>query len=93
MCALAGRPVTQARDVFDLAILFRGGHRPPAAWSTVLAVDEYSKAIDCLMGLTWQDYEGQVVEFLEEETRTDYGNKHAWQVLQNEVLSQVEADA
>lgn len=93
MRALAGRPVTQARDVFDLAILFRGGHRPPAAWPTVLADDEYSKAIDCLMGLTWQDYEGQVVEFLDEETRTDYGNKHAWQVLQNEVLSQVDADA
>lgn len=27
--ALAGRPVTQARDVFDLAILFRGGPAHP----------------------------------------------------------------
>ena len=26
--ALAGRPVTQARDVFDLGILIRGGHSP-----------------------------------------------------------------
>ncbi len=91
--ALAGRPVTQARDVFDLAILFRGGHGPPAAWSKLLADGIYAKAIDCLMGLTWEDYEGQVVEFLDKESRAEYGDKHAWEMLQNQVLSQVEANA
>ncbi len=91
--ALAGRPVTQARDVFDLAILFRGGHGPPAAWSELLADNEYAKAIDCLMSLTWEDYEGQVVEFLDEESRAEYGDKQAWENLQNQVLIQVQANA
>jgi predicted nucleotidyltransferase component of viral defense system len=91
--ALAGRPVTQARDVFDLAILFRGGHRPLAAWSQLLTEEEHAKAIDCLMGLTWREYEGQVVEFLEAGSREEYGNKNAWNALQNMVLSWLEGDA
>ncbi len=91
--ALAGRPVTQARDVFDLAILFRGGHIPPAPWSKLVADGVYAKAIDCLMGLTWEDYEGQVVEFLGQESRAEYGDKQAWAMLQNQVLSQIEANA
>jgi hypothetical protein len=91
--ALAGRPVTQARDVFDLAILFLGGHSPSAAWSQLLADGEHARAIDCLMGLTWQEYEGQVVEFLETESREEYGSKSAWNSLQNMVLSRLETDA
>ena len=91
--ALAGRPVTQARDVFDLAILFRGGHSPPAPWSKLLADGVYAKAIDCLTALTWEDYEGQVVEFLDKESRADYGDKQAWEILQDQVLNQVEANA
>jgi hypothetical protein len=91
--ALAGRPVTQARDVFDLAILFRGGHSPTAGWSELFADGEHAKAIDCLMGLTWQDYDGQVVEFLGTESREEFGSKNAWNSLQNLVLSQLESDA
>jgi hypothetical protein len=45
------------------------------------------------MGLTWQEYEGQVVEFLETESRPDYGSRNAWDSLQNLVLSQLEANA
>ena len=91
--ALAGRPVTQARDVFDLANLFRGGHGPSAPWSKLLADGEYAKAIDCLMGLSWEDYEGQVVEFLDIDSRVDYGDRHAWEALQTQVFSQLEAHA
>jgi len=91
--ALAGRPVTQARDAFDLAILFRGGHGPSAAWSKLLAEGEHARAIDCLMELTWQEYEGQVVEFLETDSREEYGSKNAWNSLQNLVLRRLEADA
>lgn len=91
--ALAARPVTQARDVFDLAILFRGGHSPPAPWSKLLADGVYAKAIDCLTALTWEDYEGQVVEFLDKESRADYGDKQAWEILQDQVFNQVEANA
>ena len=91
--ALAGRPVTQARDVFDLAILFRGGHSASRPWSHLFAKEEYARAIDCLMGLDWQDYEGQVVEFLDTESKAEYGDRRAWNSLQNLVLSQMEANA
>ena len=91
--ALAGRPVTQARDVFDLAILIRGGHGAAVPWSRLLPENEHAKALDCLMTLTWPDYDGQVVEFLEMEGREEYGNRGAWDSLQNLVLSRLEADA
>lgn len=91
--ALAGRAVTQARDVFDLAILFRGGYGAPAQWSRLLSKDEVTQATECLMALTWQNYDGQVVEFLHTGSRDEYGNRSAWDTLQNLVLSQLTADA
>jgi hypothetical protein len=45
------------------------------------------------MGLTWQDYKGQVVEFLETESREEYGSKNAWNSLQNLVLSYLDSNA
>jgi predicted nucleotidyltransferase component of viral defense system len=90
--ALAGRPVTQARDVFDLGILIRGGYSPPAPWSKLLTNIEYSTALDCLMSLEWEDYEGQVVEFLDDASRTEFGDKSAWEILQNQVLNELETN-
>lgn len=91
--ALAGRPVTQARDVFDLAILLRGGYSASRPWSQLLAEEEHSRTIDCLMSLTWEDYAGQVVEFLDIDSKVEYGNRSAWDSLQNLVLCQLEANA
>jgi len=91
--ALAGRPVTQARDVFDLAILFRGGHSPTAPWSRLLAKKEIDQATDCLMSLTWEDYEGQVVEFLDTDSREEFGDKSVWEMIQNQILSEIEDSA
>ncbi len=91
--ALAGRPVTQARDVFDLAILIRGGYGPPRPWSKSVTRNEYEKALHCLVSLGWEDYEGQVVEFLDEDSRDEFGDKSAWEVLQNQVLNELDANA
>jgi hypothetical protein len=91
--ALAGRPVTQARDVFDLAILTRGGHSPPAPWSNLLTDNQHTKVIESLMSLTWEDYQGQVVEFLDGDSREEFGDKVAWSTLQNQVLSEIETNA
>jgi predicted nucleotidyltransferase component of viral defense system len=91
--ALAGRPVTQARDVFDLAILIRGGHRPAGSWSTVLSNKEHSSALDCLMSLNWEDYEGQVVEFLDDDSRNEFGDRLAWEMMQTQVLNLLEDNA
>jgi hypothetical protein len=47
---------------------------------------QLSRAIDCLKGLAWEDYQGQVVEFLDTESRTAYGSQSAWNALQAQVL-------
>lgn len=91
--ALAGRPLPQARDVFDLAILIRGGHSPTAPWSRLLTQAEFSQATESLLSLGWEDYAGHVVEFLDEDSRDEFGNKRAWEMIQNQVLSGLEADA
>lgn len=91
--ALAGRAVTQARDVFDLGILLRGGHAPSTPLKQLMPKPQFAQAIDSLMGLTWDDYEGQVVEFLDTGSRDEYGSKNAWESLQTFVLSKLEADA
>ena len=91
--ALAGRPVTQARDVFDLGILIRGGHSPPEPWSNLLTKNEHAKALDCLMSLVWEDYEGHVVEFLDDDSREEFGDKAAWEMMQTQVLDELEASA
>ena len=91
--ALAGRPVTQARDVFDLAILIRGGNSPTTPWSQWLRKKELAQALECLMSLSWEDYQGQVVEFLDDDSRKEFGDKAAWETIQNQVLSELESDA
>ena len=91
--ALAGRTVTQARDVFDLAILFTGGYTLPTAKEPLITKPQLAQAIDCLMGLTWSDYQGQVVEFLDTESREEYGAESAWASLQAQVLDALEAHA
>jgi len=87
--ALYGRPVTQARDVFDLGILFTGGHAPPTPLNKLIPKPSVVQAIDCLMGLTWEDYQGQVVEFLDSEHRTEYGTHSAWTNIQELVLDKL----
>jgi hypothetical protein len=84
--ALAGRAVTQARDVFDLGILDQGGYLSVAAGQGALATAPVTDAIECLVSLTWADYEGQVLEFLEARGREEYGTPEAWDSLQQRVL-------
>ncbi len=42
--ALAGRPVTQARDVFDLDVLQRGGHTRNLALQTLVSAERRAAA-------------------------------------------------
>jgi len=91
--ALAGRPVTQARDVFDLATLFTGGYTLPATQTALISRQQLNRAINCLMELTWEDYQGQVVEFLDTESRAEYGSQSAWETLQAQVLDTLGAYA
>ncbi len=44
------------------------------------------QAINALLSLTRDDFNGQVVEFLDVENRADYGSAPAWEQLQETVL-------
>ncbi len=93
IAALAGRTITQARDVFDLGILIRGGHFAEAVRQDLLPRAAVSDAIACLAALRWEEYEGQVVEFLDAGSRDEFGTRAAWDSLQSSVFEALQRHA
>jgi len=91
--ALAGRAMTQARDVFDLAILMQGGHLDVAAREGALDGAPVTEAVECLTALHWEDYAGQVVEFLDPDSREAFGTRSAWDELQTSVFEALQGYA
>ncbi len=84
--ALAGRTTTQARDVFDLNLLQAGGYASAIKSNKKLTEQLRGKAIEALMSLTFDDYKGHVVEFIDTENREHYDSASAWQQLQDTIL-------
>ena len=84
--ALAGRPVTQARDVFDLGLLQAGGYAISIKSNKNLSRELREKASEALMSLTFDDYKGHVVEFIDTANREHYDSPSAWEQLQETVL-------
>lgn len=91
--ALMGRTITQARDVFDLAILHAGGYASSDSLNKVFSKEQKQQAINCLLLLSYDDYAGQVVEFLDTEYQEQYGSVSAWNQLQETVLELLGNDA
>lgn len=88
--ALAARTEPQARDVFDLALLFA---RPEAA---DLTLDDARKAwlsaaIDHAMSISFDEYVSKVVAFLEPEQAVLYEQRGAWDAMQEEVVARLDA--
>jgi predicted nucleotidyltransferase component of viral defense system len=79
--ALAGRPMTQARDVFDLDILQRGGFAKGDQLRRSVGAQKCSMALRNLDGLSFDDFSGQVLEFLDEEYRHEFANPAAWHTM------------
>lgn len=84
--ALAGRPATQARDVFDLGILHAGGYASTIKSYKILTSEKRQQATNALLSLTFEDFNGQVVDYLDEDTRATYGTSAAWLQLQETIL-------
>lgn len=88
--ALAARTEPQARDVFDLSLLFA---RPDAA---NLVLDATAKkwideAIDHAMGLSFDEYASKVVAYLEPSHAEIYADRSAWEAMQDDVVARLEA--
>jgi predicted nucleotidyltransferase component of viral defense system len=84
--ALAGREVTQARDVFDLGILHSGGFSDPQQIKKELAATTLKKAKACLLSIDYKQFEGQVLEFLAQDTGASFESEDAWDALKLSVL-------
>jgi hypothetical protein len=81
--ALAGRPLTQARDIFDLHFLFPLGGRP---FLKELPTEILAKAAENTLTISYQDYQGQVVAYLPPEVKADYQVKRVWDQMQEAVF-------
>ena len=90
MLALANRRQTQARDVFDLYILWLGGHAKPGA-SASLAVGERDRAMENLLALGYEDYAGQVLDYLEPDDRQRFAGAERWTEIVERSFALLEA--
>lgn len=82
--ALALRPETQARDVFDLDILLRRGGLTPDA----VAKNMRREAAEAAVALTWEDFGSQVVPFLDPSIAALY-DQAAWDTIQDYVTGEL----
>ena len=81
MEALAHRSETQARDVFDIYHLLSFSSIKPIRCAKSII----EKAKESIRTIQFDDYQSQVVSFLEPDHQKNFGNKQAWQDIFNTV--------
>lgn len=86
--ALAGRPATQARDVFDLFMLYSGGYVDTPA--SAVPEEVRNAAIEATLTLGFDDFRGQVLEYLDEDGRHEFAGKASWSAMQETILELLE---
>jgi predicted nucleotidyltransferase component of viral defense system len=81
--ALAGRTQTQARDIFDLALLAeRGG--PTLKVRNDQA--NLTAALENAKSVSFEQFKSQVVAYLQPEYQSHYGTRQVWHSLQENVV-------
>lgn len=79
--ALIFRTETQARDVFDLHLLFS-----KKIAKAVPVKFDLNKAIDCILSISFNDYSSQVVSYLMQEYIDHYRHPELWTEMQLSVI-------
>ena len=87
--ALALREQVQSRDVFDLKLLLDAGGAAQPILPT--AIKHLGAAIGNALAVDYDAFAGQVLAYLEAEYQEYYGNKKAWNELQEQVINGLEA--
>ncbi len=90
--ALAGRPQTQARDLFDLAWLEARGHVDVALLGD-LDPAIVRRASDALSSLGYAEWEGQVLEYLPEDSLADYEARDRFEGIQLAMIERLETSS
>ena len=83
--ALAGRPVPQARDVFDLDVLQRGGYPRGLELKDFVSAEKRRAAVANARALGFDHFEGQVLEFLDDEQRREFDDVAVWRAMVDQV--------
>lgn len=91
VAALRQRTHTEPRDIFDLDHLIR--RFPDALAAAPIRADELEDAVTRARALSFDDYEGAVVPYLDEEMRPILGSAEAWEALRARVIDALEARA
>ena len=86
--ALVGRSIVQARDVFDLAVLFAKAGGDVEALHPIRS--EIPKAVERAMEVSYADFRSQVVSYLHPDQLDTYGSREAWDALQMQVIDRLE---
>ena len=91
--ALAGRQFVQARDVYDLNVLAPSGQALEAVRFLAQTVDDeiLQRAHDRALEISYDEYRGQVVEFLPESVRANYELNMVWDEMRLTAATLVEA--
>ncbi len=82
--ALIGRREVQARDAFDLTVLFARSAGGVTALDPIR--ERIPEAMERTMQLTYEEYKGQVVAYLLPEGAEAYGSRDVWTTLQKQLL-------
>lgn len=96
--ALAERNITQVRDIFDLYLL--AGNKPPEAFKDLLLKMkdkdqlkiQMAKAIKNLNGITYHDFQSQVITYLAPEYKKIYSSQEVWQQIVRNIKQILEED-
>ena len=89
--ALAGRAEPQARDAFDLYVLWLGGHCPRGLRGAIDAPTR-DRALENLVSLDYRQYQGQVLDYLEGDARSRFLGADRWQEIGETVFNLLEGD-
>ena len=89
--ALAGRSVVQARDVFDLGVLFARSGGEVDALRPIRNV--LPRAIERAMDVSYAVFRSQVASYRRPDHLDAYGSREAWDALQTRVVDLLEKAA
>lgn len=89
--ALAGRSVVQARDLFDLGVLFAKAGGKVEALQSIRS--DLPRAIERAVDVSYADFKSQVASYLQPDHLDTYGSREAWDALQMQVIDLLEKAA
>ena len=87
--ALAGRAEPQVRDAFDIYVLWLGGLCPEDLCAS-LEPAAREQALSNVLALDYAQYEGQVLDYLEDDARIGFDGRSRWREVCGTVLGLLE---